>query len=44
MVPLTAVDVAECVRWAVCLPDHVDVDEIVVKPRDQAAAHKVHRA
>jgi NADP-dependent 3-hydroxy acid dehydrogenase YdfG len=43
MTPLSAADVAECVRWAVSLPTHVDVDEIVVRPRDQAAATEVHR-
>ncbi len=43
MTPLTAEDVAECVRWAVSLPSHVNVDEIVVKPRDQATATAVHR-
>jgi NADP-dependent 3-hydroxy acid dehydrogenase YdfG len=43
MTPLSAADVAECVRWAVSLPAHVDVDEIVVRPRDQAAAAEVHR-
>lgn len=41
--PLTAEDIAECVRWIASLPSHVDVDELVVRPRAQAAAHKVHR-
>jgi NADP-dependent 3-hydroxy acid dehydrogenase YdfG len=43
MVPLRAEDVAECIRWAVTQPPHVNVDEIVVRPRDQAAATEVHR-
>jgi len=43
MVPLSAGDVAECIRWAVAQPSHVNVDEIVVRPRDQAAATEVHR-
>jgi NADP-dependent 3-hydroxy acid dehydrogenase YdfG len=43
MVPLSAADVAECIRWAASLPPHVNVDEIVVRPRDQAAATEVHR-
>lgn len=30
--PLTAEDVGECVRWAVTLPPHVNVDRIDVKP------------
>jgi NADP-dependent 3-hydroxy acid dehydrogenase YdfG len=41
--PLTADDVAECVRWVCSLPAHVDVDEIVVRPRDQATATEVFR-
>ncbi|PPK98102.1 NADP-dependent 3-hydroxy acid dehydrogenase YdfG [Kineococcus xinjiangensis] len=41
--PLTAQDVAECVRWAVSLPPHVNVDHLVVRPLAQAAQHKVHR-
>jgi len=44
MRPLAAADVAECVRWAASLPPHVNVDEIVVRPRDQAAATEVHRS
>jgi NADP-dependent 3-hydroxy acid dehydrogenase YdfG len=41
--PLTALDVAECVRWCLMLPDHVNIDEILVKCLDQASLHKVHR-
>ena len=43
MKPLSAQDVAECIRWVASLPSHVDVDEIVVRPRDQAAATEVFR-
>jgi NADP-dependent 3-hydroxy acid dehydrogenase YdfG len=43
MTPLSAEDVAECIRWAVAQPSHVNIDEIVVRPRDQAAATEVHR-
>jgi NADP-dependent 3-hydroxy acid dehydrogenase YdfG len=43
MDPLHAEDVAECIRWAVAQPSHVNVDEIVVRPRDQATATEVHR-
>jgi NADP-dependent 3-hydroxy acid dehydrogenase YdfG len=43
MEPLRAEDVAECIRWAVAQPSHVNVDEIVVRPRDQATATEVHR-
>ncbi len=42
--PLTGEDVADCVVWAATRPSHVNVDEIVVRPRDQATAHHVHRA
>lgn len=41
--PLGAQDVAECVRWCLQLPDHVNIDQMVVKCLDQAAVHKVHR-
>jgi len=41
--PLAAGDVAECVRWCLMLPDHVNIDEILVKCLDQASVHKVHR-
>ncbi|HEV2474731.1 MAG TPA: SDR family NAD(P)-dependent oxidoreductase, partial [Chthonomonadales bacterium] len=37
LTPLSAEDVAECVRWAVSLPAHVNIDEIVVKPTAQAS-------
>lgn len=43
MTPLTGEDVAECIRWAVTQPSHVNIDEIVVRPRDQATATEVHR-
>jgi NADP-dependent 3-hydroxy acid dehydrogenase YdfG len=43
MDPLRAEDVAECIRWAIAQPPHVNVDEIVVRPRDQATATEVHR-
>jgi NADP-dependent 3-hydroxy acid dehydrogenase YdfG len=43
MEPLRAVEVAECIRWAVAQPAHVNIDEIVIRPRDQATATDVHR-
>ncbi len=43
MTPLTAADVAECIVWAASRPPHVNIDEIVVRPRDQATATMVHR-
>jgi NADP-dependent 3-hydroxy acid dehydrogenase YdfG len=41
--PLTAEDVAESIRWSVSLPDHFNVDSMVIRPLAQAANHKVHR-
>ena len=43
MTPLHAEDVADCVVWALTRPSHVNVDEIVVRPRDQATATEVYR-
>ena len=43
MQPLRAEDVAECIRWATAQPAHVNIDEILVRPRDQATATEVHR-
>lgn len=40
--PLLAEDVAETIAWAVGRPSHVNVDLLVVRPRAQAAQHKVH--
>lgn len=41
--PLSAEDVADTVVWAVTRPPHVNIDLMVVRPRAQAAQHKVHR-
>jgi NADP-dependent 3-hydroxy acid dehydrogenase YdfG len=41
--PLTAEDVADTITWAVTRPSHVNVDLLVLRPRAQAAQHKVHR-
>lgn len=41
--PLLADDVAQCVAFAVALPQHVNIDTMVIKPVAQAASHKVHR-
>ena len=43
MTPLTAEDIADAIVWAATRPAHVNVDEIVIRPRDQATAHHVHR-
>ncbi len=41
--PLTAEDVAESIRWSLSLPEHFNVDSMVIRPVAQAANHKVHR-
>jgi NADP-dependent 3-hydroxy acid dehydrogenase YdfG len=41
--PLTAEDIADAITWMVTRPPHVNVDELVIRPRAQAAQHKVHR-
>jgi len=41
--PLTAEDVADAITWMATRPSHVNVDELVIRPRAQAAQHKVHR-
>ena len=43
MTPLTAMDVAECVRWVATLPEHINIDRIKVKPRDQGDIRTVYR-
>lgn len=42
--PLTPEDVAESIRWSVMLPDHFNVDSMVIRPIAQAANHKVFRS
>ncbi|MFI9007056.1 SDR family NAD(P)-dependent oxidoreductase [Actinosynnema sp. NPDC053489] len=41
--PLTADDVADVIAFAVTRPPHVNLDQIVLKPRAQASASRVHR-
>ncbi len=41
--PLTADDIADCVLWAVTRPWHMNVDEIVVKARNQSSGGRVFR-
>lgn len=43
MFPLTAQDVAETIVWVASRPSHVCIDEMVIKPTDQAQVYKVHR-
>ena len=41
--PLTAGDIADAVVWATTRPAHVNIDQIVIRPTDQARADKVFR-
>jgi NADP-dependent 3-hydroxy acid dehydrogenase YdfG len=41
--PLVAEDIADAITWMATRPRHVNIDELVIKPRVQAAPHKVHR-
>ena len=41
--PLTAEDMAEILVWVASRPPHVNIDEMLVKPVDQAAIHKIYR-
>lgn len=34
--PLVAEDIAEAVRWTLGLPEHVNIDSLVIRPREQA--------
>jgi NADP-dependent 3-hydroxy acid dehydrogenase YdfG len=41
--PLVAEDIAEILVWVASRPEHVNIDELIVKPTDQAAFHKIVR-
>jgi hypothetical protein len=43
LTPLTAEDVADVIGFAVSRPSHVNLDTIVLKPRDQASATRAFR-
>jgi NADP-dependent 3-hydroxy acid dehydrogenase YdfG len=43
MTPLMADDVAECIAFVVTRPAHVNIDHLLVKPRDQATVQRTHR-
>jgi len=43
MKPLKAEDIAEILVWVASRPAHVNIDELIVKPVDQAAVGKVFR-
>jgi NADP-dependent 3-hydroxy acid dehydrogenase YdfG len=39
--PLSPDDIAECVAFAVTRPEHVNVDELVIKARAQSSASRI---
>jgi 3-hydroxy acid dehydrogenase / malonic semialdehyde reductase len=41
--PLKAEDIAEILVWVASRPPHVNIDELLVKPVDQAAIYKLYR-
>ncbi|MFD7004504.1 SDR family NAD(P)-dependent oxidoreductase [Rhodococcus jostii] len=41
--PLVAADIADVVGFVASRPSHVNIDQIVVKPRDQASSGRFHR-
>jgi 3-hydroxy acid dehydrogenase/malonic semialdehyde reductase len=43
MKPLSAADIAETILWCVQRPAHVNIQELVIFPTDQAAIQMVHR-
>jgi len=43
MTPMSAQDVADAVTWAVTRPAHVNIDQVVMRPLDQASSTMVHR-
>jgi NADP-dependent 3-hydroxy acid dehydrogenase YdfG len=44
MTPLVAEDIAEVIGFVASRPSHVNIDQIVIRPRDQAtASRRVHR-
>jgi NADP-dependent 3-hydroxy acid dehydrogenase YdfG len=41
--PLTPADVADVIAFAATRPSNVNIDQIVIKPRNQASAMRAHR-
>jgi NADP-dependent 3-hydroxy acid dehydrogenase YdfG len=41
--PLAAQDVAEAIGFVASRPSHVNIDQIVIRPRDQAGASRFNR-
>jgi NADP-dependent 3-hydroxy acid dehydrogenase YdfG len=44
LTPLSADDVADVIAFVVTRPSHVDIDQVVVRPRDQARVWLVNRS
>lgn len=43
MKPLEAADIADAIAWAVTRPAHVNIDNMVIRPLDQARIDKISR-
>ena len=43
MEPLTAEDIADAIAWVATRPSRVNIDQMLIMPRDQAAAQQIHR-
>jgi len=43
LTPLYAIDIAEAVLFMVCRPSHVNIDELIIMPTDQASARDFRR-
>ena len=41
--PLTGADIAEAIAWAAQLPAHMNVNDMVLMPSQQAGAYYTHR-
>lgn len=41
--PLVAEDIADTIAWVASRPAHVNIDRLVIRPRAQAANHKLYR-
>lgn len=44
MTPLTASDIAESILWSLKRPGHVNIQEMVIFPTEQASVFQVHRS
>lgn len=44
LTPLKAEDIAECIVWSLSQPEHVNIQELVVYPTEQASPNHTYRA